>query len=148
MSDLLTQLIQCNQWRFIGRLAADPEIKYLPTGQTVANARLLVNRPGQKRDDGQKPYSFKLAVWGEQAQAFADVARKGDLIYVDGRVKTETWNDRNTGEERRGVVQTVDTYEVLLKAGQGQQQSAPAAQARPAAAAWGSSAADDSDVSF
>jgi single-strand DNA-binding protein len=153
MSDLLSQLIECNQWRFIGRLGADPEIKYLPTGQSVCNARLLVNRPGQKRDDGQKPYSFKLAVWGEQAQAFADAARKGDLVDVDGRVKTETWNDRNTGEERRGVVLTVESFEVLARPGQGQQAAAPAPapQARPAAATspvWGSSAGGDSDVPF
>ena len=148
MNDLLTQLIECNQWRFIGRLAADPEIKYLQTGQSVCNARLLVNRPGQKRDDGQKPYGFKLAAWGDQAQSFADAARKGDLLDVDGRVKSETWTDRNTGEERHGVVLTVESFEVLVKAGQGQQQqaAAPAAQARPAAAAptWG----DDSDIPF
>jgi single-strand DNA-binding protein len=146
MSDLLSQLIECNQWRFIGRLGADPEIKYLPTGQSVCNARLPVNRPGQKRDDGQKPYSFKLAVWGEQAQGFADAARKGDLVDVDGRVKTETWNDRNTGEERRGVVLTVESLEVLARPGQGQQAAAPvpAPQAWPATPTsppvWGSSA--------
>jgi len=154
MSDLLTQLIECNQWRFIGRLGADPEIKYLPTGQTVANGRLLVNRPGQKRDDGQKPYSFRLAVWGEQAQGFADAARKGDLMDVEGRVKTETWTDRNTGEERRGVVLTVESFEVLARPGQGQQAAAPvpAPQSRPATPTsppvWGSSAGGDSDAPF
>ena len=156
MNDLLTQLIECNQWRFIGRLGADPEIKYLPTGQSVCNARLLVNKPGQKRDDGQKPYSFKLAVWGEQAQGFADAARKGDLVDVDGRVKTETWNDRTTGEERRGVVLTVESFEVLARPGQGQQAPTPAPQARPAAApaskpAWGLAplgAPDDDGVPF
>ena len=131
MNDLLTQLIECNQWRFIGRLAADPEIKYLQTGQSVCNARLLVNRPGQKRDDGQQPYGFKLAAWGDQAQSFADDAHKGDLVEVEGRVKSETWTDRTTGEERRGVVLTVESFEVLVKAGQGQGQQAAAAQARP-----------------
>ena len=148
MNDLLTQLIECNQWRFIGRLAADPEIKYLQTGQSVCNARLLVNRPGQKRDDGQQPYGFKLAAWGDQAQSFADDAHKGDLVEVEGRVKSETWTDRTTGEERRGVVLTVESFEVLVKAGQGQGQQAAAAQARPATPTsppvWG----DDSDIPF
>ena len=168
MDELLQQLIECNQWRFIGRLAADPEIRYFETGSNVCNARLLVNRPGQKRDDGQQPYGFKLAIWGDQAQSFADAARKGDLVDVCGRCKPETWTDRNTGEERRGVVMTVDEFKVLLKAGQGQQgaASAPTTQTRPAASAWagaapapapatptsppvwGSSAADDSDVPF
>lgn len=147
MNDLLAQLIECNQWRFIGRLGADPEIKYLQTGQSVCNARLLVNRPGQKRDDGQQPYGFKLAVWGEDAQSFADAARKGDLISVEGRVKQETWTDRITAEKRHGLVVTVERYDVIMKAGQGQQPPATT-QAKPAAAVWGSSAADDSDVPF
>jgi single-strand DNA-binding protein len=151
MDELLLQLIECNQWHFIGRLAADPEIRYLETGSNVCNARLLVNRPGQKRDDGQQPYGFKLAVWGDQAQSFADAARKGDLVSVEGRVKQETWTDRNTGEERRGVVMTVDTYEVLVKAGQGQQ-AAPTTQARPATPTsppvWGGAADDNSDIPF
>jgi single-strand DNA-binding protein len=164
MNDLLTQLIECNQWHFIGRLGADPEIKYLQTGQSVCNARLLVNKPGQKRDDGQQPYGFKLTVWGDKAAAFADAARKGDLLDVCGRCKPETWTDRNTGEQRSGVVMTVDAYEVLAKPGQGQQAAAPAAGASawagaapapspaarpaPAASAWGAGSVSDDDLPY
>ena len=139
MNDLLTQLIECNQWQFIGRLAADPEMTYFESGASVCNARLLVNRPGQRRDDGQKPYKFKLKLWNNKAQAFADVARKGNLVKVDGRVETESWTDRGTGEERRGAVVNVEAFEVMAKPGQGQQ-AAPAAAppAAPAtASAWG-----------
>ncbi|MCE2836570.1 MAG: single-stranded DNA-binding protein [Cyanobium sp. 49614_E6] len=138
-NDLLTQLIECNQWRFIGRLAADPEMKYFGSGASVCNARLLVNRPGQKRDDGQKPYGFKLKLWNDKAQSFADVARKGDLVNVNGQVETETWTDRNTGEERRGVVVNVEAFELMAKPGRGQQAAPPAARpAAPAAAStWG-----------
>jgi len=164
MNDLLTQLIECNQWRFIGRLGADPEMKYLDSGLTVCNARLLVNKPGQKRDDGKQPYGFKLTVWGEKAQSFADAARKGDLLDVCGRCKPETWTDRNTGEQRSGVVMTVDAYEVLAKPGQGQQAAAPAAGASawagaapapspaarpaPAASAWGAGSVSDDDLPY
>lgn len=139
MNDLLTQLIECNQWKFIGRLAADPEMKFFGSGASVCNARLLVNRPGQKRDDGQKPYGFKLKLWNDKAQAFADVARKGDLVNVDGRVETETWTDRNTSEERRGVVVNVEAFEIIAKPGQGQQAAPPVAPPATAAtaAAWG-----------
>jgi len=150
MNELLTQLIQCNQWRFIGRLGADPEMRYLDSGSVVCNARLLVNKPGQKRDDGQKPYSFKLELWNGKAQAFADDACKGALIDVDGRIKTETWNDRNTGEQRQALVLQVESFEVISKPGQQQQQAAaPAAQqAAPqqkAGADWFSS---DAQVPF
>jgi single-strand DNA-binding protein len=140
MNELLTQLIQCNQWRFIGRLGADPEMRYFESGSSVCNARLLVNKPGQKRDDGQKPYGFKLELWNDRAQQFADAAGKGDLIDVEGRVKTESWDDRQTGEKRHALVLTVEAWEVLAKPGQNQQ-AAPAQQqtpAKPAAPAWNS----------
>ena len=154
MNDLLSQLIECNQWQFIGRLAADPEMKYFESGASVCNARLLVNRPGQKRDDGQKPFGFKLKLWNDKAQAFADVARKGDLVDVSGRVETEAWTDRN-GEERSGVVVNVEAFEVMAKPGQGQQ-AAPAAarSAAPAtASAWGTAPlgslpSDDDEIPF
>jgi single-strand DNA-binding protein len=110
MNELLQQLIECNQWRFIGRLGADPEMRYFESGASVCNARLLVNKPGQKRDDGQKPHGFKLELWGEKATAFADATKKGNLVDVTGRVRSETWTDRNTGEERSGVVIQVEEW--------------------------------------
>jgi len=147
MNELLQQLIQCNQWRFIGRLGADPELRCFPSGASVANARLLVNKPGQKRDDGQKPYSFKLEMWNDKAQQFADAAGKGDLIDVEGRVKTESWDDRTTGEKRHSLVLTVECWELLAKPGQ-QQQAAPAQQSAPAQSWTGNGPVSDEDVPF
>jgi single-strand DNA-binding protein len=147
MNELLTQLIQCNQWRFIGRLGADPELRCFQSGASVCNARLLVNRPGQKRDDGQKPYSFKLEIWNDKAQQFVDAAGKGDLIDVEGRVKTETWDDRTTGEKRHALVLSVEAWEVLAKPGQ-QQQAAPAQQSAPAQSWTGNGPVSDEDVPF
>jgi single-strand DNA-binding protein len=149
MNELLQQLIQCNQWRFIGRLGADPELRCFQSGASVANARLLVNKPGQKRDDGQKPYSFKLELWNDKAQLFVDAAGKGDLIDVEGRIKTETWDDKQTDEKRHALVLSVESWEVLAKPGQNQQaqQQEPAKQA---AQSWlgSDSGSDDSDVPF
>jgi single-strand DNA-binding protein len=148
MQELLTQLIQCNQWRFIGRLGADPELRCFQSGASVCNARLLVNKPGQKRDDGQKPYNFKLEIWNDKAQEFVDAAGKGDLVDVEGRIKTETWDDKATGEKRHALVLSVEAWEVLAKPGQNQQaqQQAPA---KPAAQSWfGNGPASDEEVPF
>ena len=156
MNELLQQLIECNQWRFIGRLGADPEMRYFESGASVCNARLLVNKPGQKRDDGQKPHSFKLEMWRERAQAFIDTAKKGDLIDVQGMVRVETWHDRTTGEERRSVVVNVERFEVLAKPGTTTQSApvaaaasawtAPAPAPRPAATARAAAAVEDDDM--
>ena len=130
MSELTDQIIRASLHRFLGRLAADPEIKYLETGTVVCNARLLVNKPGAKRDDGQQPDYFKLEIWFEKAQAFADAARKGDMVDVTGKVKSETWTDRTTGEQRTGLVIVVEVFSV-----QPRQAAAPAAAPAPAASA-------------
>jgi single-strand DNA-binding protein len=115
MNELLIQLLRASQHRFIGRLGFEPEMRYFETGLVVCNARLLINQPGSKRDDGNQPDSFKLVLWNERAQAFADACSKGDLVEVSGQVKSETWTDRTTGEERSAWSVQVEKWELLMK---------------------------------
>ena len=149
MNELLAQLLRASQHRFIGRLAADPEIRFFESGKCVCNARILINKPGAKRDDGQKPDAFKVELWNELAQAFADTHHKGDLVDVTGRVKTETWTDRQSGEERRGLTVMVDRWEPPTPPA-----AAPAAAAAAPAPAktepdwFSSSATDNDDIPF
>ena len=148
MNELIAQLLRASQHRFIGRLARDPEMRYFESGSCVCNCRMLINKPGAKKDDGQEPDGFKLELWNQQAQAFADAAHKGDLVDVTGRIKTETWTDRNTGEERRALTVQVEGFEVIPR-----QQQAPARQsAAPAQQqSWNSTASssfDDEEVPF
>lgn len=148
MNELIASLLRASQHNFIGRLARDPEVKYLDGGSCVANARILINRPGAKRDDGIPPDAFNLAVWGDKATEFADQFRKGQLVDVTGRVKTDTWKDRNTGEERKGLTITVDKFAAV-----GAAPAAATSTAAPAAkttADWMSSdnSADDDDIPF
>ena len=137
MNELLIQLLRASQHRFIGRLGFEPEIKTFDTGLMVCNARLLINQPGSKRDDGSQPDSFKLVLWNERAQAFVDTCAKGDLVEVSGQVKSETWQDRTSGEQRSAWTVTVEKWELLMKkrsdgAPAQQQASAPApAKAQP-----------------
>jgi single-strand DNA-binding protein len=134
MSELTDQIIRSSQHRFIGRLARDPELRSFDSGNCVCNARILINKPGAKRDDGQDPDGFTLELWGEKAQAFTDATRKGDLVDVTGRVKSETWTDRNTGEQRSVPRILVEDWAL---AGQ-PRQAAPAKAAAPAKPVWGS----------
>jgi single-strand DNA-binding protein len=141
MNELLIQLLRASQHRFVGRLGFEPEMRYFETGLVVCNARLLINQPGSKRDDGKQPDSFKLVLWNERAQAFADACSKGDLVEVSGQVKSETWTDRTTGEERSAWSVQVEKWELLMKKrgdAPAQQQSstrspapAPAAKTEP-----------------
>ncbi len=144
MNELVAQLLRSSVHRFIGRLGADPEVRYFESGTCVANANIAINKPGAKKDDGQKPDWLRIEVWGEQAQAFADALHKGSLVDVTGRVKTNSWTDRNTGETKTQLVVTAEQW-----APAGQQQPAAAKPAAAPAAAkpvsWESSAADDDE---
>lgn len=132
MNSLIDQVLRASQHRFIGRLARDPELRFFESGNCVANTRLAVNKPGAKRDDGQDPDWFKVEIWGEKAQQFADACSKGSLVDVTGRVKSEAWTDRGTGEERTQLVIQVERWEVVPTAGQQQPKpAAPAVQRRP-----------------
>ena len=142
MSDLTAQVLRASQHRFIGRMARDPELRSFDSGNCVCNARILINKPGAKRDDGQEPDGFKLEIWGEKAQAFTDATRKGDLVDVTGRVKSETWSDRN-GEQRTGLVVMVEEWAL---AGQ-PRQAAPAQPAAPQPT-WGGGPVSDEEAPF
>lgn len=150
MNELLAQVLRASQHRFIGRMARDPEFRSFESGNCVCNGRILINKPGAKRDDGQEPDGFKLEIWGEKAQAFIDSgAKKGDLVDVTGRVKTETWTDKQTGEERRGLTIQVEEWSLagqLRPAAPAAKAAAAPAQAAPAS--WESAAVDDDDVPF
>ena len=150
MSELISQVLRASQHRFIGRMARDPELRSFDSGNCVCNARILINKPGAKRDDGQEPDGFKLEIWGDKAQAFTDATRKGDLVDVTGRVKSESWTDRTTGEQRTGLVVLVEEWALAGQPRQAPPAAPPAAPAKVAAPqpAWNTAELDDSDVPF
>ena len=149
MSELIAAVLRASQHRFIGRLARDPELRTLQSGKSVCNVRMLVNRPGAKKDDGQEPDGFKLEMWNDLALSFVDAHRKGDLCDVTGRVKSESWEDRQTGEKRTGLVVMVESWQPI-----GGGAPAPVQPVQPAAASaappvWESAGGgDDFEVPF
>ena len=142
MSDtlaIITTVMRASSHRFVGRLGRDPEVRYLDSGKAVANGRIAVNIPGSKLGDGNEPDWFKVEVWGEVAQAFADQCRKGDLVEVIGRVRTNRWTD-GQGQPRLDLIVTADAWSLVRPSGQAAAPAAaPAAAAAPphlAAAGW------------
>lgn len=130
MSEIINTLLRASVHHFIGRLGRDPEMRFLQNGNSVCNASIGINRPGAKKDDGQEADWIKLEIWGEDGQRFADTCRKGQEVYVVGRVKTDRWTDRNSGEERMALCCMVKQWQPLTAGG-----TAPAPAAAPVAAA-------------
>jgi single-strand DNA-binding protein len=113
MNEIIATVLRASVHRFIGRLGRDPEIRYFESGNCVANATMAINKPGAKKDDGQEPDWFKVEIWGEAASQFADQCKKGALIDVTGRVKTDRWTDRNTGEQKTQLVVTAEMWSIV-----------------------------------
>lgn len=98
-----------NSCSFTGRAGRDPEIRYLESGNQVANLTLAVS--GFKRD--AKPLWLSLTIWGKTAQVAADYVRKGSMIGVSGELEQETWTDPTTGEERSKIILNVRSLTLL-----------------------------------
>jgi single-strand DNA-binding protein len=144
-----------NNITLVGRAGRDPEVRYFESGTMVANFTLAVN--AYKKDEG--PDWFNLTIWGKQAQVAADYVKKGSQIAVSGRMTSEKWTDRTTGEEKSKPVVVVDRITLLsskndsLGGGGGQAAPAAAAPARPATPAssqpaWNSGPVSQEEVPF
>jgi single-strand DNA-binding protein len=93
----------------VGRAGRDPEVRYFESGTMVANLSLAVN--AYKRDE--EPDWFNLVIWGKQAQVAADYVRKGSQIAISGRMTSEKWTDKNTGEPRSKPIVNVERITLL-----------------------------------
>lgn len=134
MSEVINTLLRASVHHFIGRLGRDPEMRFLQNGNSVCNASIGINRPGARQGDGQEADWIKLEIWGEDGQRFADACRKGQEVHVVGRVKTDRWTDRNSGEERMALCCMVKQWQLMPAAAPAAPAAAPAAPAAPAAA--------------
>jgi single-strand DNA-binding protein len=134
-----------NTITLVGHAGRDPEVRFFESGTVVAHFTLAVNKP--VKDEG--PDWFNVEIWGKQAQVAADYVRKGSLIGVVGRMTTEQWTDRNTGEVRSKPLVKAERLALLgSKAGNAQPAGGAAAAPTPvaspsqaAAPSWGSPAA-------
>ena len=91
-----------NKAIIIGRLGADPEVRYTQSGQSVANFNVATDeswtdKSGQKQE---KVEWHRIVVWGRQAEHCGEYLRKGREVYIEGRIETREWQDRD-GQSRR-----------------------------------------------
>ena len=85
----------------VGNLTRDPELKSLPSGQKVCSFSVATNRTW-KDQNGQKQEAVdyhNIACFGKQAEIVAQWMKKGSQIYVEGRMTTRSWDDKDTGKK-------------------------------------------------
>ena len=90
-----------NKVILVGNLGNDPELRYTPGGQAVCDLRIATTESFTGRD-GEKKESTEwhtVVVWGKQAENCSKYLSKGRQAYVEGRLRTRTWDDKETGKK-------------------------------------------------
>ncbi len=91
-----------NKVILIGNVTRDVESKALPSGSSLASLSLAVNR-SYKTESGEKREEVTFVdveLWGRVAEIAAQYVKKGSPLYVEGRLKMDSWEDKETGQKR------------------------------------------------
>lgn len=135
-----------NRVMLIGHVTRDPEVKYTPNGASIAQVGLAVNH-NWTTDSGEKREEVTFVdveFFGKQAETIGEYVSKGDPLYVEGRLKLDTWDDRTTGQKRTKMKVVGQGFQFLKSRekgegdgrcaakGEGEHQPAPPTQGRRA----------------
>jgi single-strand DNA-binding protein len=107
-----------NKVILVGRLGADPEIRYTQSGAGVANFNLAtsenwLDREGQRQE---RTEWHRVVVWGKMAETCSQYLGKGRQVYVEGRLQTRSWDDKD-GNKRYTTEVVANTVQFLDKSG-------------------------------
>ncbi len=105
-----------NKVVLIGRLGADPEVRYAPSGSAVANFRIATNHSYKDRDGNFQEVTawHRIVAWTRLAEFAKQYLHKGMRVYVEGRIQYREWEDqngvkRNTTEIIANDIQMLDS---------------------------------------
>ena len=104
-----------NRVQLIGRLGKDPESKFTPTGKKVAHFSLAVSNRWKDKNGGTKEATewVNIEAWGRLGEVCQEYLKKGSLIFLEGRLKTDKYEDK--GEARYFTKIVAQTLEFLDK---------------------------------
>ncbi len=91
-----------NKVILVGHLGKDPEVKYTPSGTPVAKFTLATNERFKDKDGNWQDRTewHSLVAWQRTAEIIGEYCKKGSQIYVEGRLKTDSWDDKETGQKK------------------------------------------------
>ena len=130
----------------VGNLGADPETRYLPSGEAVTNIRVATTDKWKDKASGEMKEAtewHRIAFFGRLAEIAGEYLKKGSQVYVEGSLRTRKWQDKE-GHDRYSTEIRADVMQMLgSRAGSGEPRGAPSgadqaeakteAAARPAA---------------
>lgn len=130
-----------NKVILVGNLGKDPEVRLTPGGDSIANITLATTESWKDKSGvkQEKTEWHRVSFFGRQAEVVGEYLRKGSQIYVEGRIQTRKWQDKE-GQDRYTTEIVADRMQMLGGKSSGggfevveeQQQSAPARSSAPA----------------
>jgi len=108
-----------NRVILVGRLGKDPEIRSLPSGTSVtkfsiATDEKFTDKSGQKQE---RTEWHNIVAWGKLAEICGQYLRKGKLVYIDGSIRTDSWDDKETGVKKYRTEIIAKDMQMLEKKG-------------------------------
>ncbi|MBR90213.1 MAG: single-stranded DNA-binding protein [Verrucomicrobiales bacterium] len=144
-----------NKVILMGNLTRDPEVRYTSGGTAIAKLGLAVNRRWtNKEGQSQEETTFvDVDAFGRQAETIGQYLKKGRPVMVEGRLKLDQWDDKQTGQKRSKLGVVLENFQFLDSRGDsggggGGGYSQPDAPSAPAQGAGGGSMPEDDDVPF
>jgi single-strand DNA-binding protein len=108
-----------NKVILVGNLGRDPELKYTPSGMAIATFTVATTSGGGRDREPQTEW-HKIVVFDKQAEQCSQYLTKGRQVYIDGRLQTRSWDDKQTGQ-KRSTTEIVANQVVFLGGGDRQQ---------------------------
>ena len=124
-----------NKVILIGNLGADPETRYMPSGGAVTNIRIATSESWKDKTTGEQQERTEwhnVAFFGRLAEIAAEYLRKGSQVYIEGRLRTRKWQDREGNDRWTTEIIANDMQMLGSRGGQGAATGAPPSrQAEP-----------------
>ena len=134
-----------NKFIGIGNLGADPEARYLPSGEAVSNFRIACTDTWKDKASGEKKEATEwitIDAFGKLAEICNQYLKKGAQVYIEGSMRTRKWQDKE-GKDRYTTSIKCSEMKMLGSKPQGDQSEPPAPRAQKPAPAPGGGAFDD-----
>ncbi|MBL9176213.1 MAG: single-stranded DNA-binding protein [Verrucomicrobiales bacterium] len=136
-----------NKVILLGNLTRDPELRYTPKGTASARLGLAVNR-SYKTDTGEtrEEVTFvDIDAWGKQAELIAQYLRKGNPLFVEGRLKLDQWDDKTSGQKRSAIRVVMENFQFVGGRAEGRPAGGPPSSGHSAPASPASAPASGGD---
>jgi single-strand DNA-binding protein len=105
-----------NKVILIGNLTRDPEVRYTPKGMAITKIALAINRYWRDTNTGEQKEEVTfvdLDAFGKQAETLSKYVRKGSPIMVEGRLRLDTWEDKQTNQKRSRLGVVIENFQFL-----------------------------------